>query len=425
MKRNLFMTICLFATFMLASCSLHDDEDIFDDSSANRISAALSADKEILTSAENGWLIEYYPSSAETYGGYNIFASFSEDGKVTISGELNDSNEKVVSLYSLKQSAGPILSFDSYNEIMHFFSDPAEGLEGDFEFTIMSASADKVVLSGKKTNTTIVMTPVSTDTKWSDYLDEVKLIENNAFLGTYNLSINDIQIAFAEQNYNTFDITYTNGSGSTVTETIPFIYTSDGLKLYEPLTLNGVTVEHFIYNDESVTFECSDTGVSAKLVGVYPAGYKTYAELEGTYDYVLAENEQGEITDSRPVQIIANEDNSTYTIRGLSTLYDIQASYVRKTGSISIVFQYLGRYSSYYIYLCPWDTTEGYLTWAAGSGLDGVNSTDNPLTITFRDNGVYETADSFLAYAFTAESPSGDTTAGTLERIYAPKLVKK
>lgn len=31
---------------------------------------------------------------------------------------------KVASTYVLKQSAGPVLSFDTHNEIMHFFSDP-------------------------------------------------------------------------------------------------------------------------------------------------------------------------------------------------------------------------------------------------------------------------------------------------------------
>lgn len=412
MERKLLMIICMFATLILGSCSLQDDNDIFGDSSANRITAAMQADKAILSSAKNGWLMEYYPSSTEPSGGYNVLVSFSEDGIATLSSELYNSGDEVKSLYSLKQSAGPILSFDTYNEIMHIFSAPTESYGGDFEFTIMSASAEQVVLSGKKTNAKVVMTPMPENKQWSDYLDEVVNTENNAFLGTYNLIVNDKKVAFFEQTSHSFEFTYTDKDGNVVNKMVPFMYTPEGLKYYEPLNINGIIMENFTYDVANVAFTCSDTGVSAKLEGVYPDGYKMYTELEGTYTY-----------GNQTVELIANDDNKTYTIKGLSTMYDIQASYVRKSGSISILFQYLGKFSSYSIYLCPWDTTAGYLTWSAGSGLEGINSTTEPFTITFKDNGVYGSADSFLAYAFTGE-PAPGTTAGTLERIRTPKLVK-
>jgi hypothetical protein len=134
------------------------EENLFGDSSANRISATLNANKVILCAPVNGWIMEYYPSATQQYGGYNIWVNFSSDGSVSAMSEIYGTGINSISSYSLKQSDGPILSFDTYNQVMHYFSDPAnpdkigkngKGMEGDFEFTILSAKANEVILKGK------------------------------------------------------------------------------------------------------------------------------------------------------------------------------------------------------------------------------------------------------------------------------------
>ena len=66
---------------------------------------------------------------------------------------------------------------------MHFFSDPhnpggigsdGKGMEGDFEFTIMEATKDKVILKGKKNLTKIIMTPLAETVAWKDFLQGVQ-----------------------------------------------------------------------------------------------------------------------------------------------------------------------------------------------------------------------------------------------------------
>jgi hypothetical protein len=101
--------------------------------------------------------MEYFPSSQQTYGGFNVLARFS-DAEVTIASEIADFDTTEKSSFSLKQSAGPVLTFDTYNEIFHTFSDPnssksglgsnGKGMEGDFEFLIMKATQDSVILKG-------------------------------------------------------------------------------------------------------------------------------------------------------------------------------------------------------------------------------------------------------------------------------------
>ena len=49
-----------------------------------------------------------------------------------------------------------MLTFDSYNPLIHMFSGPLGlnmNLGGDYEFIIMSATPDKVILQGKKYKT--------------------------------------------------------------------------------------------------------------------------------------------------------------------------------------------------------------------------------------------------------------------------------
>ena len=48
---------------------------------------------------------------------------FEKNGKVSVSSDVYEATDVATSLYSVKQSAGVMLSFDTYNEIFHFYSD--------------------------------------------------------------------------------------------------------------------------------------------------------------------------------------------------------------------------------------------------------------------------------------------------------------
>ncbi len=181
---------------MLTSC-LKDQEDTFDKSADVRVREAIAADYKILASAENGWLMQYYPSPYQTFGGYNVIMKFTEDGKVTVdteqditaaaasAGVLNPATTATESLYKITQSAGVVLSFDTFNEIFHLFSTPdapvggetGEGLQGDYDFEIISASESEVVLKGKRSGNYAKMVPMTGD--WDDYFSQVSELKNN------------------------------------------------------------------------------------------------------------------------------------------------------------------------------------------------------------------------------------------------------
>jgi len=108
---------------LMTSC-LKDQEDTFDKPSAQRAEESIAANYQILAGAEHGWLMQYYPSPYRTYGGYNVFMKFTADGKVTVASDIDDPEATAESNYKITQSAGVVLSFDTYNEIFHLFSTP-------------------------------------------------------------------------------------------------------------------------------------------------------------------------------------------------------------------------------------------------------------------------------------------------------------
>lgn len=412
-KQKIYTVISMLALLIISACSLHEEDDFFNDSSANRMSEALKKYKEILIAPENGWIMQYYPSDNQALGGYNLLVSFDENGSATVAGELSESDETVTSLYSLIQSAGPVLTFDSYNEILHLFSEPLSGLDGEFQFTIMSATPDKVVLSGTKTRNMITLTPMPKEQKWSDYLESVVKTQNEIFLGTFHLMVNGKEIGSVMQDYNVFTLTYTEGSDNE-TQSIPFIYTADGIRFYEPITINGVTMSTFKADTENVSFVCTDAGVDAKFEAFYPEGYRFYDQLVGTYKM-----------DTKTVKVAANPDGKTYTLTGFYSRSTVQAEYVRSMGTLSIKVQSVGMALGYYAHLCVWNTDSGNLTWSEGYGMIGVNSAEDPLTISFIDNGSWGESDSFIVYAFSALPPVSSNAVGSLERIVKPVLVKE
>lgn len=410
-RQKIYNVVSMLALLLLGACSLHEEDNFFDDSSANRISEALKSYKEILVAPENGWVMAYYPAGNQVYGGYNILVSFNEDGSVKVASELYQSDDYVTSLYTLKQSAGPVLTFDSYNEIMHLFSEPEGGLGGDYEFTIMSATSDKVVMSGTKTRNMIVLTPMPSEQTWDNYLENVVKVQDDIFLGSFRMIVNGKVVGTVMQDYNVFTLTYIESGDKS---NIPFVYTPDGLKLYEPIVIDGVTISTFRADVPNVSFICKDDAVDAKLEAFYPEGYRFYDQLVGTYNM-----------GTKTVRVAANPDGKTYTLTGFYSLSTVQAEYVRTMGTLSINVQSVGMALGYYAHLCVWNTSSGSLTWADGYGMTGVNSVDDPLTISFVDNGAWGESDSFIVYAFSGLPPVNSNAVGTLERIVAPVMVKQ
>ena len=156
-----------------SACSLKED-DSFAESASQRSGDNITAVQKVLYTASNGWLMEYYGDL--NMGGYNIMVKFEGENATFASEKWGDSHKAgldadgkcitTTSHFKLEQSMGTVISFDEYNETFHYYSmpanpdytyDTADGLYGDFEFRVMKATNDSIILRGKKHNNKIII----------------------------------------------------------------------------------------------------------------------------------------------------------------------------------------------------------------------------------------------------------------------------
>lgn len=269
-----YFTLVVLALGMILSGCSREEEELFDQSSAQRANDAIKSYTEILCGQQNGWLMEYFPEASQSYGGYNVILSFSNDGSVKVASEIAYSDDIAESFYQIKQSAGIVLSFDTYNWIFHAYSDPAAplygskgfGMEGDYDFQIVSAEADKVVLKGKKSGGYAVLTPMQGD--WISYIDALGEADAAMSFSKYECEFGGYSYSISPS-YRTLNFTYVDADEVSKTITAPYIVTPSGFKFYEPVDFNGTEVSELVFDAANTQFSAKENP-SMIIVPVIP-----------------------------------------------------------------------------------------------------------------------------------------------------------
>lgn len=267
MKKIYQIMMAAVALTVLSACSMKEDE-IFDKSASQRSDENIEVVRTVLKSAPNGWLMEYYGTLA--MGGYNVMVKFDGD-QVTVGSEKWGENHKAgigtdgkvvttTSHYKLEQSMGTVLSFDGYNETMHYYSmpnnpdytyDTAEGLGGDFEFRVMHASADSVVLRGKKSNNKIMLTQIPANRTWESIINEAKNTETYMSSRSYTLAgegRTDKREVTVTSNggYRSLVFEFKDNYDQKQTVVAPYIVKDDGFYFYYAVTVNGMVLDGLV-----------------------------------------------------------------------------------------------------------------------------------------------------------------------------------
>ena len=416
MKKILYL-ILLLPFFSLQSC-IEDEKDIFDTSAAERIAAAMKEYRATIAAAENGWLLAYYPEKNHSIGGYNMIAKFTADGNVTLCSEVATTHyemgDTVSSEYDIISDMGPVLTFNTYNEIIHYFTEPkgsqdVDGMCGDYEFVFMEVTPSKIVLKGKKYGNKLVMTRLDGPLNAKEYFQEVLVAEEASSYGNYNFLINEDTICIANRSGRVLTVSYNeiNAEGETVVneEDLAFTCTPTGIKLYEPFVYTRddrnnqqVTMENFEWNEEQKSFICTDAGVDAKLAVYMPEGFHFYNDYLGNYTMKYTGGKTATVTISQ------KESKKTYTLSGSVFPYDLELKYDLGAGIIGLKVQKrLGLISEgLYMGIVMYDSSTNYLTWG-DAGLKGVVSEENgKMVITMIDDKMWVDykADSFYYYSF-------------------------
>ena len=246
--------VCCGIASLFTSCRFEED-DYFDESASLRVEHAIDQIQTNLSSAENGWVMQYFCGTGVAhFEGFNLFAKFDKNGKVTIAGNhrfLRDGNAnkytEANSLYSLLLEDGPVLAFNTWNDVLTPFVDPVayyaapnslvkdgEGMQGDHNFVVMSNNDNEIILRGERHSAEVRL--VKCDRSWADYIADTETMKNSFT----NSSINEYYVI-----NNNNDTLYFSGLRNG-----RFRYTEDlvkGVKLDSlscVFTPNGFRTEH-------------------------------------------------------------------------------------------------------------------------------------------------------------------------------------
>ena len=260
MKKYIYM--CL-AACLLVSCS-QEEEAVYGkgNSYAKRTGETSTEYVNLLEGATNGWLLSMYVGTGQQYGGYNYILKFHQ-GKVTALSEAT--TEEDTSLYTLNFSEKSILTFDTYNKVLHQFVEPSalfpEGKIGDNQLVIQSYENGVFTLKGQRSNN--LMTLRKLEGEATAYLTKIRERQSLFKVSdAYPITINGKEVDFELQPSNRQFIAR---EGTTVIKKA-YIYTENGFKLYEPITIAGKTFSEFTLSADNSEITADDASIKTRMV---------------------------------------------------------------------------------------------------------------------------------------------------------------
>lgn len=260
MKKYIY--ICL-AACLLVSCS-QEEEAVYGkgNSYAKRTGETSTEYVNLLEGATNGWLLSMYVGTGQQYGGYNYILKFHQ-GKVTALSEAT--TEEDTSLYTLNFSEKSILTFDTYNKVLHQFVEPSalfpEGKIGDNQLVIQSYENGVFTLKGQRSNN--LMTLRKLEGEATAYLSKIRERQSLFKVSdAYPVTINGKEVDFELQPSNRQFIAQ---EGTTVIKKA-YIYTENGFKLYEPITIAGKTFSEFTLSADNSEITADDASIKTRMV---------------------------------------------------------------------------------------------------------------------------------------------------------------
>ena len=404
MRKLKLISIFAFVSLLVFPACQQLEPDVFDKPSSARMSDFLEDIRATLVAEQYGWTLDYFPGAA--YAGVTYALKFTNQ-QVTACLETAPT-ESETSSYALKTDDGAVLSFDTYNSILHAYATPdsrkyqAKG--GDFEFEIRSFDKEKkeIVMIGKRSRNHCTLRPLTKPAE--DYFAGVRAFEGSLAVPAATGTVNGKEYElYLDSGIRSISITE-KGVEDAEAQTVRYVLTENSLRFSEPFKIGETEFTEWTYDAQNGTLNGS--GVS--FVKFIPPGYVTYEQYLGEYTFYYY-NKAG----SFKVKLVEDEHGRTFKMQGFSTFFEPVLSFDGGRGRLNWVKQTIGGSGSLEYILAPWDTDAGYLTWGEGVGIVGSvedNSVEN-FVITFEDNGVWE---SYKASGWLVWSMNGDSSAGAV-----------
>jgi hypothetical protein len=275
MKKNIIYCLLVAVISLFFSCTREED-DLFDESAALRLNKIINEAQEILLAPEKGWIMEYFPNENSSGVMYLIKFGKTEMATMATINQYVPQYTEASGYWRVIADNGPVLSFDTYNDIFHIYADPAapgasiadgKGLEGDYEFIIIEKTADQFKLMGKKHGAIVLMHKFPEDQEWKNYLLKIKEFDNSLFSANapdLQLTFEGSEVAYSLSGGNTHIFTMLPSPAQVTDEEvlIPFILTEKGIRFVKPFDINDQRVQTFqLSEDRSYLYAIENSGI--------------------------------------------------------------------------------------------------------------------------------------------------------------------
>ncbi len=260
MKKILMFTTALgLMVATLPSC-LKDDKANFSGSPAARLDEAVKVNKQILESAPNGWALGYYAGRNYSGPGFTLTLKF-KDGKAYIMGDNKDATTVGVSEYDVVKDQGVVLTFPTYNSVIHELAGASqgypEGLQGDYEFAILEANANFIRLRGKKWKNEMILTPIKNQTQ-EEFIQKAFTIREGMTTNNYHFILGKDTLSAGEVNVDTRRLT---AKINNVSYDLAYNLTDTGLNLSSPIKIGAKEYSSFTWNEADKSFNSGDLSI--------------------------------------------------------------------------------------------------------------------------------------------------------------------
>lgn len=243
----------------LPSC-LKDDKANFSGSPATRLDEAVKVNKQILESAPNGWSLGYYAGRNYSGPGFTLTLKF-KDGKAYIMGDNKDATTVGVSEYDIVKDQGVVLTFPTYNSVIHELAGASqgypEGLQGDYEFAILEANANFIRLRGKKWKNEMILTPIKNQTQ-EEFIQKVFTIREGMTTNNYHFILGKDTLSAGEVNVDTRRLT---AKINNVSYDLAYNLTDTGLNLSSPIKIGSKEYSSFTWNEADKSFNNGELSI--------------------------------------------------------------------------------------------------------------------------------------------------------------------
>ena len=255
----MFTTALGLMVATLPSC-LKDDKANFSGSPAARLDEAVKVNKQILESAPNGWSLGYYAGRNYSGPGFTLTLKF-KDGKAYIMGDNKDATTVGVSEYDIVKDQGVVLTFPTYNSVIHELAGASqgypEGLQGDYEFAILEANANFIRLRGKKWKNEMILTPIKNQTQ-EEFIQKVFTIREGMTTNNYHFILGKDTLSAGEVNVDTRRLT---AKINNVSYDLAYNLTDTGLNLSSPIKIGAKEYSSFTWNEADKSFNNGELSI--------------------------------------------------------------------------------------------------------------------------------------------------------------------